>query len=184
MEDSHIHAHEWDYDPASTGQQKRECDEPLRRHVQVDHARRCSQDSGHVKAQLVFVRLAKSGRRRGRGPEVSPSRLPAASLPRVPAHLLPVASSPWWCRACAVPIARCLRAAAWLRPLLIHLVLPSGRPPLYAADESCSDRRWLLAFCCVARYYFPRLSRRVGGGAHRASEGSWSSWTSSTSWSS
>ena len=71
-----------------------------------------------------------------------------------------------------------------LRPLLIHLVLPSGRPPLYAADESCSDRRWLLAFCCVARYYFPRLSRRVGGGAHRASEGSWSSWTSSTSWSS
>merc|ERR1712185_167682 len=31
---------------------------------------------------------------------------------------------------------------------------------------------------------FSRLSRRVGGGAHRASEGSWSSWTSSTSWSS
>ena len=25
---------------------------------------------------------------------------------------------------------------------------------LYAADESCSDRRWLLAFGCVARYYF------------------------------
>ena len=24
----------------------------------------------------------------------------------------------------------------------------------YAADESCSDRRWLLAFGCVARYYF------------------------------
>ena len=23
-----------------------------------------------------------------------------------------------------------------------------------AADESCSDRRWLLAFGCVARYYF------------------------------
>ena len=31
---------------------------------------------------------------------------------------------------------------------------------------------------------FSRLSRRVGGGAHRASEGSWSSETSSTSWSS
>ena len=27
-------------------------------------------------------------------------------------YLSPVASSPWWCRACAVPIARCLRAAA------------------------------------------------------------------------
>ena len=80
--------------------------------------------------------------------------MPAASLPRVPAHLSPVASSPWWCRACAVPIARFLRAAARLRPLLIYLVLQSGRPPLYAADESCSDRRWLLAFGCVARYYF------------------------------
>ena len=31
---------------------------------------------------------------------------------------------------------------------------------------------------------FLRLSRRVGGGAHRASEDSWSSWTSSTSWTS
>ena len=71
--------------------------------------------------------------------------MPAASLPRVPAHLLPVASSPWWCRACAVPIARCLRAAAWLRPLLIHLVLPSGRPPLYAADEKL--QRSTLAAC-------------------------------------
>ena len=78
-------------------------------------------------------------RRRGRGPEVRLSRLPAASLPRVPAHLSPVASSPWWCRACAVPIARFLRAAARLRPLLIYLVLQSGRPPLYAADESCSE---------------------------------------------
>ena len=128
--------------------------------------------------------VAEPVRRRGRGPEVRLSRLPAASLPRVPAHPSPVASSPWWCRACAVPIARFLRAAARLRPLLIYLVLPSGRPPLYAADESCSDRRWLLALCCVARYYFSRLSRRVGGGAHRASEDSWSSWTSSTSWSS
>ena len=51
-------------------------------------------------------------RRRGRGPEVRSSRLPAASLPRAPAHPSPVASSPWWCRACALPIARCLRAAA------------------------------------------------------------------------
>ena len=51
-------------------------------------------------------------RRRGRGPEVRSSRLPAAPLPRVPAHLSLVAPSPWWSCACAVPIAPRLWAAA------------------------------------------------------------------------
>ena len=53
-----------------------------------------------------------------------------------------------------------------------------------AAGESCSDPASAVYLDCVARYYFSRLSRRVGGGAHRASEESWSSETSSTSWSS
>ena len=42
--------------------------------------------------------------------------------------------------------ARPLRAAARLRPLLIYLVLRSGRPPLYAADESCSDPAFAAYF--------------------------------------
>ena len=33
-------------------------------------------------------------------------------------------------------------------------MLSSGRPPLYAADESCSDPASAVYFDCVARYYF------------------------------
>ena len=73
------------------------------------------------------------------GPEVSPSRLPVASLPRVPARLSPVAAPPRRRGACAVPIARLLRAAAMLRPLLIHRALSDGYRRLKAAVACCSD---------------------------------------------
>ena len=68
-----------------------------------------------------------TGRRRGRTPEVSPSRLPAASLPRVPARLLPVAAPPWWCCAYAVlpPVPFGLLRAA-----------PAGYPP--RAQHACN----------------------------------------------
>ena len=58
-----------------------------------------------VSGPITYVEKIETGRRRGRGPEVSPSRLPASSLPRVPARLLPVAPSPWWRCACAVPLS-------------------------------------------------------------------------------
>ena len=93
-------------------------------------------------------------RRRGRGPEVRLCRLPAASLPRVPAHLSPVASSPWWCRACAVPIARffgLLRDCA--RCLSTSCSRVVDRRFMWRTKVAAS-RRWLLAFGCVARYYF------------------------------
>ena len=73
------------------------------------------------------------------------------------------------------------------------LVLPSGRPPgrYYRSINSFMRRTKVAAIdvgCLLSAVSpvttFSRLSRRVGGGAHRASEGSWSSWTSSTSWTS
>ena len=91
-----------------------------------------------------------TGRRRGRGPEVSLSRLPAASLPRVPAHLSPVALSPWWRRACAVPISGCCVTAPAADTYLVVVDRRFMRRTKVAAI-----RRWLSTFGCVARYYFP-----------------------------
>ena len=49
----------------------------------------------------------------GKGPRGKTESLARClSPPRVPARLSPVASSPWWCRSRAVPIARLRRAAA------------------------------------------------------------------------
>ena len=82
------------------------------------------------------------------------SRLPAASLPRVPAHLSPVASSPWWCRACAVPIARVfglLRDCARCLSTSCSRVVDRR---FMRRTKVAASRRWLLAFGCVARYYF------------------------------
>ena len=72
----------------------------------------------------------------------------------MPAHLSPVASSPWWRRACAVPLpvlfgplrdcSRCLSTAC-------SRVVDRR---FYAADESCSDPASAVYFDCVARYYF------------------------------